>query len=170
MSTEKSKVGHVTAPMNIHHYENLWSYASRGCRWSWHPILRAFCAQWTISGWSKCDGGSKAVGGCALLPLTSGVSHPIEQVPYGGLCITLNSNNILCFAALCQSWTSCVAILLLGSVTLLVYPLSIPYRIRLYGRFGPYRLPSVTVRARRNIYGYGIPVTIGLPYMYGAHP
>ena len=27
-----------------------------------------------------------------------------------------------CFAALCQSWTSCVAILLLGSVTLLVYP------------------------------------------------
>jgi hypothetical protein len=27
----------------------------------------------------------------------------------------------LCFAALCQSWTSCVAILLLGSVTLLVY-------------------------------------------------
>jgi hypothetical protein len=28
--------------------------------------------------------------GCALLPLTSGVPHPIERVPYGGLCIILN--------------------------------------------------------------------------------
>ena len=28
-------------------------------------------------------------------------------------------------------------------------PFSIPYRIRLYGRFGPYRLPSVTVRASK---------------------
>jgi len=31
-------------------------------------------------------------------------------------------HTFLCFAALCQSWTSCVAILLLGSVMLLVYP------------------------------------------------
>ena len=28
-------------------------------------------------------------------------------------------------------------------------PFSIPYRIRLYGRFGPYRLSSVAVRASK---------------------
>ena len=137
MSTEKSEVGHVTAPMNIHHYENLWSYVSRGCQWSWHPILRAFCAQWTISGWSKCDGGwAEAVGGMCLaasdlrgLPpnWASAIRGAVYNIEL--MCDTLRvcwtqtiCRTFLCFAALCQSWTSCVAILLLGSVTLLVYP------------------------------------------------
>jgi len=60
----------------------------------------------------------------------SGALNPIELVPmYVRLCIMLqhmsvsNSKNFLRFATLCQSWTSCVTILLSGSVLLLVYPL-----------------------------------------------
>ena len=44
-----------------------------------------------LGGQNVMVGGQKQWGGCASLPLTSGVRHPIERVPYGGLCIILNS-------------------------------------------------------------------------------
>ena len=44
-----------------------------------------------LGGQNAMVGGQKQWGGCASLPLTSGVCHPIERVPYGGLCIILNS-------------------------------------------------------------------------------
>jgi hypothetical protein len=99
-------------------------------------VIHQKILSWTVGGCGSNGGCAEAVGGMCLAASDLRGSPPnwgsaIRGAVYNIelMCDTLRvcwtqtmCRTFLCFAALCQSWTSCVAILLLGSVTLLVYP------------------------------------------------